>query len=606
MSKKNVNFHTGISTFLNGISDNRLFVIFFILLVLKVLPGPNGNRMMGGIVWLIAGFLLIGWFYKCYGLPLKWVGLAIKWINTNKLTAFFWILLTGALFISCLCAILSIQEYAYTELNHWIVTDEKPLGASIKAVYDDQLQMNVMEFSGAGEDDEFKMFNPLYRKRSYSEALVLKWRMKFDSYYSVRIKVETREGRRTLLYTPDEKGALVTKKKSKTVHHGLGEDTAKGKWKLIVRDLNNDLQEGYPGLQVRKVIYFRIIGNGRFDDRNLMEAFGWVWKSQQLPLALLISALGSYTFLFLTYRLFCLSHDDKGYWWVLVLMILVNVIPFWQKFNLDAIGFLIKYTVADDVLNRQEIPSVLRAVTTYSPFAAVLSVFFWGRFLLKKSTGMYRHAELLVGVLAMGGSLLAGSRTGILALFMGFLTLVCYVPGHKRWWLPCLALVAIVGVHVFALLNPYLGKKMGMVFPYINKLRHHEIVTPSDFVPNLSAGYSDKKVNRWVRIKESFALWRKNPWFGVGLGQYNILSGHKWIGNVHNLFLNILCEAGIFVFLSWIYLSARFVWRRRHSFLVAVIVSIFVVSIFENLFDHSMPWALTCAWIFSSEESPVL
>ena len=216
---------------------------------------------------------------------------------------------------------------------------------------------------------------------------------------------------------------------------------------------------------------------------------------------------------------------------------------------------------------------------------------------------MYRYGELFVALLAMGGALLAGSRTGILTLFMGLLTLLFYVPGRRRWWVLWAALIAIVGIHLFIFLNPYLGKKMGMIFPYINKLQQHESVAPSDFIPDLSAGYAGKKVNRWIRIKESFALWRQNPWFGVGLGQYNILSGHKWIGNVHNLFLNILCEAGIFVFLAWIYLSARFVWRRRHSFLTAVIVSIFAVSCFENLFDHSMPWVLTCAWIFSREET---
>ena len=592
----------GIPGISGWMTSNRIFVVCFVSLVLKVLPGQNGNRIMGGVVWILVGSLLLWRMVECYGPLSKWLKFAGKWFRKNNLVAFFWALLVVALLVSCLVSVHSIQQYPNRKSVQWIISDKEPLGASIGRVYDDQLQKQVVEFSGAEQQDRFKLGNALYRKRIDSGPLVLEWQMKFDSPFAIFITVKTNRGRRILLYTADEKNDLAIRKKRKMVRHDLV-NNRNGKWQTIVRDLQSDLQERDPSARIEKLLGFQICGNGRIDDRNLMEAFGWTWKEQRLPLSLLASALASYSFLFLSYWLFRLSHDHKGYLWALFLMIVVNAIPFWQKFDYDAIRFLLQYTVADDVLNKKEIPSVLRSVTTYSPFAAVLTVFFGGRFLLKKSVGMYRYGDLIVALLAMGGTLLAGSRTGILTLFMGLLTLLFYVPGRRRWWVLWVVLIAIVGIHLFIFVNPYLGKKMGMIFPYINKLQHHESVAPSDFIPDLSAGYAGKKVNRWIRIKESFALWRQNPWFGVGLGQYNILSGHKWIGNVHNLFLNILCEAGIFVFLSWIYLSARFVWRRRRSFLTAVIVSIFTVSCFENLFDHSMPWVLACAWIFSGEET---
>jgi len=600
-SNENVKNNSGVSRFSKWMTSNRFFVVCFILLVLKVLPGHSGNRMMGGVVWILVGLLLIWQIFKWYGPPSKWLKLAGKWIQNNKLVAFFWALLVGGLLISCLGAVFSIQQYTNMELEQWIISDKKPLGASIRSVYDEQLQKNVVEFSGAGQKDSFRMGNALYRKKVDSESFIFEWHMKFDSPFKIFITVQIDRGRRVLLYTADERSRLVIGKNRRAVHHGLGENARNGEWQTIVRDLQSDLQEGDPAAKIEKVIDFRIRGNGRIDDRGLMKAFGWAWKNQQLPLALLVSALACYMFLFLSYWLFRLSHGDEDYLWVLVLMIVVNAIPFWQKLDYDSIRFLLNCTVAADVLNQKEIPSVLRTVTTYSPFAAVLAVFFWGRFLMKKSVGIYRHAELFVALLATCSALLAGSRTGILSLFLGFLALAFYVPGRRKWWVLYGVLIAVVVIHAFALWHPYLGKKMGMVFPYITKLRHHKPLTPNDFVPDFTAGYSGKKLNRLIRIKESFALWQENPWFGVGLGQYNIVSGHKWIGNVHNLFMNILCEAGIFVFVAWLYLAGRFVWRLRRSCLMAVVVSIFVVSCFENLFDHSMPWVLTCAWIFSRE-----
>ena len=367
----------GVPGISRWMTSDRIFVVCFVLLVLKVLPGQNGNRVMGGVVWILVGSLLIWRMVECYGPLSKWLKSSGKWFQNNKLAAFFWILLVGGLLVSCLTSVLSIQQYPDTELEQWIISDKEPLGASIRRVYDAQLQKQVVEFSGAKQQDRFKIGNALYQKRIDSEPLVLEWQMKFDSPFAIFITVKTNRGRRILFYTADEKNELAIRKKRKMVHHDLA-NSRHGKWQTIVRDLQSDLQERDPAAKIEKLVGFQIVGNGRLDDRSLMEAFGWTWKMQQLPLSLLASALASYSFLFLSYWLFRLSHDDKGYLWALFLMIVINAIPFWQKFDYDAIRFLLRYTVADDVLNQKEIPSVLRAVTTYSPFAAVLAVFFGG------------------------------------------------------------------------------------------------------------------------------------------------------------------------------------------------------------------------------------
>ena len=436
-----------ISRFSSCLNGNLFFVVFFILLVLRVLPGMHGNRMMGGVVWVLVLLFFIWGIFRRYGGPSKWPEPIGVWVQNNKLAAFFGALLVIGLFISCLNALVSMQE-----------------------------------------------------------------------------------------------------------------------------------------------------------------EFGWVWKNWQMPLALFASALASYIFLFLSYGLFRLYPGNRNYYWALALLLLVNIIPFWQKFDYDSTAFFLMHTVAAYVradgvaFLTGRLHSVLRWITIYSPFAAVLAVFFWGRFLVKKSVGPCRYFELLVGIFCIGGALLPGSRTGIVSLFAGFVALIFYVSGRRKWWIVSSALIAIFVMHVFVLWNPYMGEKIGRFLPYVNKLRLQEPLKPRDFVPDFAGTYSSKAGNRLNRIKEAFTFWRENPWFGIGLGQYNVNSGHHWPGNVHNLFLNILCEAGIFVFVAWLYLAGRFVWRFRRSYLVAVVVTIFVVSCFENLFDHSLPWVLTCAWVFSRDE----
>ena len=449
-------------------------------------------------------------------------------------------------------------------------------------------------------------------KSIFSDSLILKWKMKIDSPFKISIVVNTPQGRKILSYTEAEKGRTVTQVDgygTKTVYHGLGSDLGAGEWQTIVRDLEADLLEEGSTTRIENVIEFRIQGKGRIDDIALQEVLGRVWQRQKLPLALFVSALASYAFLFLSYGLFRLYPGNRNYYWALALLLLVNIIPFWQKFDYNSTAFFLKHTVAA-LVNQAgvvsltgRLHSVLRWITIYSPFAAVLAVFFWGRFLVKKSTGFCRYFELLVGIFCFGGAILPGSRTGIVSLFAGFAALIFYVSGRRKWWIISLALVAVFVMHIFVLWNPYMGEKVGRFLPYVKKLRLHEPLKPNDFVPDFAGTYSTKSGNRLNRIKQAFTFWRENPWFGIGLGQFNITSGHYWPGNVHNLFFNILCEAGIFVFAAWLYFAGRFVWRRRRSYLMAVVVTIFVVSCFENLFDHSMPWVLTCAWIFSRDEA---
>jgi len=141
-----------------------------------------------------------------------------------------------------------------------------------------------------------------------------------------------------------------------------------------------------------------------------------------------------------------------------------------------------------------------------------------------------------------------------------------------------------------------LGAKLLRVFPYVSKLRQEKPLEAGDFVPNLSSGKS-----RWRILDQALGFWKERPLLGIGLGQYNVRNGVFWQNNVHNVPANILVEAGLLVFVPLAILAARFLWRWRGTCMAPVIVTIFTVSMFENLFDHSMAWVLTCSWMFARE-----
>ena len=98
---------------LNG---NIFFVVFFILLVLRILPGAYGNRMMGGVVWLLALAFFIWGILRRYGGPSKWFEPAGVWIQNNKVTTFFW-------FLSCDRAFYFLFEHPASYSAIWIYGD---------------------------------------------------------------------------------------------------------------------------------------------------------------------------------------------------------------------------------------------------------------------------------------------------------------------------------------------------------------------------------------------------------------------------------------------------------------------------------------------------
>ena len=149
----------------------------------------------------------------------------------------------------------------------WKIYDASPEGATIKNVYDNELQCRVIQFSGSGTSNGYRLRNDDGTPWQDSSQFVIQWSMKYSENFVVYIDVQTTSGHRYLYYTPVNYDDLGS---SEYIHHGLGSDVIDGGWHTFVRDLKVDLDEAQPGVKILEVNGFLIRGSGKVDDIILL------------------------------------------------------------------------------------------------------------------------------------------------------------------------------------------------------------------------------------------------------------------------------------------------------------------------------------------------
>lgn len=107
---------------------------------------------------------------------------------------------------------------------------------------------------------------------------------------------------------------------------------------------------------------------------------------------------------------------------------------------------------------------------------------------------------------------------------------------------------------------------------------------------NLTEGSNIQRIAIW---KEAFEIFKNNPLFGTGIGNYavekNILADYRDPSNAHNLYLDIAAETGIFGLAAWLILIFGTLWKlsfqisdKRTILLASGLVWFSVHSFFET------------------------
>lgn len=331
--------------------------------------------------------------------------------------------------------------------------------------------------------------------------------------------------------------------------------------------------------------------------------FDWQ-QEHQWPLSaiLMLSALASYAFLILSYWLFRLNRGESGYEFVLFLFILAHAIALWQYFHNSSIQPLLQNTLCSVKLTSSVVSSCFDNPNIYGPLAALSGIFFLQRFLVKFSGPGRRWLELVCAIGGFSGALLAGSRSGLLALGIGLTVIFCQVNAKNKMRVLVIGVLAVAAVHWVAFYHPYVARKTGKILPYMEKMYTKEKVRAADFIPRLDAKAMSNRPKVWDRAVE---LYKESPLLGIGLGQFNVRSGRSWAVNVNNIYLNILAECGVIVFFVFLYGVFRFIWKRRRLKIISVLTALAVIGFFDNQYDHSLPWNLTVAWMLANGDGAI-
>lgn len=145
----------------------------------------------------------------------------------------------------------------------WDIYDNNPAGAGIANVDDRERNSWIIEFTGSGTNNGYRLRNTDGSDWNDTNYRILEWSMKYGESFSINIAVQTSKGFRYLNYTPT---ATDTLGKSTTIHHGLGTQVLDGSWHTFVRDLEYDLKDAQPDNQLQAVLGFLVRGSGRVDD----------------------------------------------------------------------------------------------------------------------------------------------------------------------------------------------------------------------------------------------------------------------------------------------------------------------------------------------------
>ncbi|MCK5896967.1 MAG: hypothetical protein KAG20_09180 [Cocleimonas sp.] len=161
-----------------------------------------------------------------------------------------------------------IEDAENGETKGWRIYDNKPLGATIRNVYDADKGSQVIELKGRRTSNGYRLRSSDDSWWHNDQQKIIHWSHKFGEYYSIYVAVNTKNGFRYIQYRPiaDNK----TSKSKRYVYRGLGTASRNGQWQTFTRDLSQDLKKSQPDNELIEVLGVLVRGSGRMDDIHLL------------------------------------------------------------------------------------------------------------------------------------------------------------------------------------------------------------------------------------------------------------------------------------------------------------------------------------------------
>ena len=148
----------------------------------------------------------------------------------------------------------------------WAIFDNTPEGATINNTFDVEKSSQVITLHGDGTRNGYRIGSWPGREGAWNNQseFILSVDMKFGSYYTFYVILETSQGRRYLYYSSQnsDRGILY----SRYIHIGLGTKHLNNQWYTERRDLEADLHRYEPDNQLIAVHGILFRGSGSIDN----------------------------------------------------------------------------------------------------------------------------------------------------------------------------------------------------------------------------------------------------------------------------------------------------------------------------------------------------
>ena len=130
--------------------------------------------------------------------------------------------------------------------RQWDVYDPSPAGAKMQAVYDEEYGREVMQLTGSGTSNGFRVQNEGRSPWNITDT-TLSWDINYNNSYVFYVSVDTPKGHRYITYRAGTHGSYLSNGYAQIA---LPTSTKNGQWQNITRDLLADLQSVEPDLSL--------------------------------------------------------------------------------------------------------------------------------------------------------------------------------------------------------------------------------------------------------------------------------------------------------------------------------------------------------------------
>ncbi|RZQ51242.1 hypothetical protein C1E23_20585, partial [Pseudoalteromonas phenolica] len=154
--------------------------------------------------------------------------------------------------------------------RQWDVYDPSPAGAKMQAVYDEEYGREVMQLTGSGTSNGFRVQNEGRSPWNITDT-TLSWDINYNNSYVFYVSVDTPKGHRYITYRAGTHGSYLSNGYAQIA---LPTSTKNGQWQNITRDLLADLQSVEPDNTINNVNALLIRGSGKIGQISLLPVSG--------------------------------------------------------------------------------------------------------------------------------------------------------------------------------------------------------------------------------------------------------------------------------------------------------------------------------------------